>query len=94
MEKESTGNWCKASTQTFLKRMLENFLDTPETVRELNKDCFHKKEEITKQVVTTKLKAVQIMEESLALEGWYFYIVICVKVFWQAHLLQSRYHQD
>ena len=39
-----------------LKRMLENYPETPEAARELNKDYPHKKEEIAKQAVTTKLK--------------------------------------
>ena len=41
-----------------LKRTLENYPDTLEASRELTKDYSHKKEEITKPVVTTKLKAV------------------------------------
>jgi len=40
--------------------MLEEYPDTPEAASELSKDYPHKKEEIAKQVVTTKLKTVRI----------------------------------
>ena len=43
-----------------LNRMLEEYLDTPEAASELSKDYPHKKEEITKQEVTTKLKAIRV----------------------------------
>ena len=38
----------------------QNVGKLPKAASELSKDCPHKKEEITKQVVTTKLKAIGI----------------------------------
>ena len=43
-----------------LKRMLAELPASCEEARELNKDYPHKKTDITKQVLTTKLKAIRI----------------------------------
>ena len=40
--------------------MADESLATPDEAKELNKDYPHKKEEFTKPVVTTKLKAIRI----------------------------------
>ena len=41
------------------KRMVDELPETPDEAKELNKDYPHKKNELTKQVVTTKLKAIR-----------------------------------
>ena len=41
-----------------LELMLAQYPETPEAAKDLNKDYPHKKTEITKQVLTTKLKAI------------------------------------
>ena len=56
MEKELTAK----QVLRHFEENVKNYPDTPEAVCELNKDYPHKKEEITKQDVTTKFKAVQI----------------------------------
>ena len=40
--------------------MLVEYPEMPEAARKLNKDYPHKKNEITKQVLTNRLKAVQV----------------------------------
>ena len=40
--------------------MVDELPATPDKAKELNKDYPHKKDELTKQVVTTKLKAIRI----------------------------------
>ena len=40
------------------KRMIDELPETPDEAKELNKDCPHKKDELSKQVVTTKLNKV------------------------------------
>ena len=40
-----------------LELMLAEYLEILDAVKDLNKDYLHKKTEITKQVLTTKLKA-------------------------------------
>ena len=43
-----------------LKRMLTEFPASPDEAKDLNKDYPHKKTDITKQVLTTKLKAIRV----------------------------------
>ena len=43
-----------------LELMLLEYPEMPEAARELNKDYPHKRSEITKQVLTTKLKAIRV----------------------------------
>ena len=43
-----------------LELMLLEYPETPEAARELSKDYPHKRSEITKQVLTTKLKAIRV----------------------------------
>ena len=43
-----------------LELMLAEYPETPDAAKDLNKDYPHKKTEITKQVLTTKLKAIRI----------------------------------
>ena len=42
------------------KQMKDELPETPDEAKEQNKDYPHKKDELTKQVVTTKLKAVRM----------------------------------
>ena len=52
-----------------LKRLLTKLPATPEEAKELNKDYPHKKIDITKQILTTKLKAIRIKYQQAVNSG-------------------------
>ena len=82
------------------KRMTDELPATPDEAKELNKDYPHNKDELTKQVVTTKLKAIRTKYRQAVDSGRksghgrvVFYILISVKAYGVGHLPQNRSHQ-
>jgi len=78
-----------------LERMLAEYPATQEAAKELQKDYPHKKSEITKQVLTTKLKAIRIKfrqaVDSGRRSGHGRVILNCVSTFGVVLLQQNRY---
>jgi len=79
--------------------MLENYPETSSD--QLNKDFSHKRSEITKQILTTKLKAICIKFRQAVDLGRkngsgrvVFQFCNLREVYGVAYQLQSNYHQD
>ena len=81
-----------------LELMLLEYPETPEAARELNKDYPHKRNEITKHVLMTKLKAICVKfrqaVDSGRKSGHGRVVFIFVKLFGVALQLLNKYHLE
>ena len=83
------------------KHMMDELPDTPDKAKELNEDYPHKKGELTKQVVTTKLKAVRTKYRQAVNSGHksghgrivFIYLDLC-EIYRVGHWPQNRCQQD